>query len=59
MTTTCPHCGWPDAEPAEIVSRHPTTSGLTLWTRCRCGSLQARVVDDVRVRIVSRSRPAA
>jgi len=55
----CPHCGWPDrAEPFQVVSRHSTAVGRTVWTRCGCGSLQVRVVDDRGMRIVSRSRPA-
>jgi hypothetical protein len=52
----CPYCGWPDAEPFEVVSRHRTPEGLTVWTRCCCGSLQVRVTDGVSTRIVSRSR---
>ncbi|MEV1080216.1 hypothetical protein AB0I98_18480 [Streptomyces sp. NPDC050211] len=57
--TVCPHCGWPDgAEPFQVVSRHVTAVGTTVWTRCGCGSLQVRVVDDHGMRIVSRSRPA-
>ncbi|MFV0132398.1 hypothetical protein ACLGIH_03905 [Streptomyces sp. HMX87] len=63
MTTTtgatCPHCGWPDnAEPPQVVSRHPTATGHTMWARCACGSLQMRVVDGCGSRVVSRSRPA-
>lgn len=62
MTTRCidhcPHCGWPDAEPLQVVSQHATTAGLTMWTRCLCGSLQARVVEAGRVMVVSRGRPA-
>lgn len=55
----CPHCGWPDgAEPFQVVSRHATAAGRTVWTRCGCGSLQVRVVDDRGMRIVSRSGPA-
>ncbi|CAM5595884.1 hypothetical protein SVIOM342S_04559 [Streptomyces violaceorubidus] len=54
----CPHCGWPDgAEPFQVLSAHPTGAGGTLWTRCACGSLQARVVDDHGTRVVSRGRP--
>ncbi|MBE8476414.1 hypothetical protein [Streptomyces justiciae] len=57
--TGCPHCGWPDdAEPFQVVSRHATAAGSTLWTRCGCGSLQVRTVDDRGMRIVSRSGPA-
>jgi len=56
----CPHCGRPDgAEPFQVVSRHGTASGSTVWTRCGCGSLQVRVEDGCGMRIVSRSRPAA
>ncbi|MFJ6080381.1 hypothetical protein ACIQI8_03180 [Streptomyces sp. NPDC092369] len=56
----CPHCGWPDAaDPFQVLSRHATAAGLTLWTRCGCGSLQVRSVDERGVRIVSRGRPAA
>ncbi|OKK04119.1 hypothetical protein [Streptomyces sp. CB02400] len=61
--TFCPYCGWPDdAEPFQVVSRHGTAAGSTVWTRCGCGSLQVRAVDDrgarIVSRIVSRSRPA-
>ncbi|WDF43468.1 hypothetical protein PBV52_45160 [Streptomyces sp. T12] len=57
--TACPHCGWPDgAEPFQVVSRHSTAAGSTVWTRCGCGSLQVRVLDARGMRIVSRSRPA-
>ncbi|MCX4624003.1 hypothetical protein ACIQUO_05965 [Streptomyces albogriseolus] len=55
----CPYCGWPDhAEPFQVVSRHVTAAGSTVWTRCGCGSLQVRAVDAWGTRIVSRSRPA-
>jgi hypothetical protein len=54
----CPHCGWPDhAEPFSVVSRHATAAGQTAWTRCGCGSLQVRVIDERGVRVVSRGRP--
>ncbi|WP_244328709.1 hypothetical protein [Streptomyces marokkonensis] len=58
--TNCPYCGWPDdAEPFRVVSRHATATGSTVWTRCGCGSLQVRAVDEHGVRMMSRSRPAA
>ncbi|MEV5268557.1 hypothetical protein [Streptomyces werraensis] len=57
--TACPYCGWPDrAEPFQVVSRHATAAGSTVWTRCGCGSLQARAVDARGMRVMSRSRPA-
>ena len=59
MDTQCPFCGWPDADPFTIVSRHDTPEGQTVWARCGCGSLQVRVLDGTRTRVVSRSRPAA
>ncbi|MGW1024581.1 hypothetical protein ACWD4J_12870 [Streptomyces sp. NPDC002577] len=64
MTNHCPHCGWPETQPYEVVSRHATTQGLTVWTRCACGSLQVRVVrhpdraGHTDARIVARGRPA-
>ncbi|PZT71146.1 hypothetical protein DN402_02585 [Streptomyces sp. SW4] len=63
MTSTtgaaCPHCGWPDgADPFQVVSRHATATGHTVWARCACGSLQMRVDDGRGARVVSRSRPA-
>ena len=64
MTSTiraaCPHCGWPDdGEPFQVLSRHTTATGRTVWTRCGCGSLQVRIVDDRGTRVVSRSGPAS
>jgi hypothetical protein len=55
--TACPYCGHPDAEPFQVLSRHRTTAGLTVWTRCRCGSLQIRVRDAAGERIDARGRP--
>ncbi|WP_031506155.1 hypothetical protein [Streptomyces megasporus] len=57
MTSQCPHCGWPDARPIKVVSRHSTSTGQTVWTRCACGSLQMRVVDEAGARIAVRGRP--
>jgi hypothetical protein len=36
----CPRCGWPTAEPFEVVSRHVTSEGMIVWSRCACGRLQ-------------------
>lgn len=52
----CPYCGRPDAEPFEIVSRHRTSTGQTVWTRCACGSLQMRVYDRAGGSVVARGR---
>jgi hypothetical protein len=38
---TCQTCGWPIAEPYQIVSRHLTSEGVITWSRCACGRLQA------------------
>ncbi|HEX5569471.1 MAG TPA: hypothetical protein VFY14_21540 [Streptomyces sp.] len=57
MASLCPYCGWPDAQPVRVVSRHSTSTGQTVWTRCACGSLQMRVLDAAGVRIAVRGRP--
>jgi hypothetical protein len=53
----CPFCGWPDDDPVTTVSVHPTPSGVTMWTRCACGSLQTRVLRGARAVVTARSRP--
>lgn len=64
----CPFCGWPDDDPVTTVSVHPTPSGVTMWTRCACGSLQARriygsagvakrVLHGAKAVVTARSRP--
>lgn len=57
MTSVCPHCGWPDAQPFQVLSRHRTGSGLTVWSRCACGSTQVREVGVSGTRILTRGRP--
>jgi hypothetical protein len=43
MNSSCPHCGWPDAEPYQVISRRLTRDSTQLsWVRCACGSLQMR-----------------
>ncbi|OEU87106.1 hypothetical protein DB35_26650 [Streptomyces abyssalis] len=54
----CPYCGWPDDEPVRNLSEHPTGDGVLFWTRCACGSVQARVLTGGTVRIVTRGKPA-
>jgi hypothetical protein len=53
----CPFCGWPDTDPVTTVSRHRTASGVTVWTRCICGSLQTRVQRGTLLEVCARSRP--
>jgi hypothetical protein len=47
---SCLSCGWPTAEPYEIVSRHMTSEGLIMWTRCVCGRLEVRRGDSLLLR---------
>lgn len=39
----CRHCGWPQSEVYEVLSRHLTSEGLVTYTRCVCGVVQMRV----------------
>jgi hypothetical protein len=39
----CPRCGWPTAEPYQVVSRHVTSEGTITWSRCACGQLQVHL----------------
>ncbi len=45
----CTDCGWPLAEPAYVVSRHPTTQGVIVYTRCACGRLRVWLDRDSEV----------
>ncbi|MFG3342895.1 hypothetical protein [Glycomyces sp. NPDC048151] len=38
----CPVCGWTDDD-AAVVSRHHTSEGVIVWTRCVCGAVRARL----------------
>lgn len=58
MTSVCPHCGWPDAQPFQVLSRHRTEAGLTVWSRCACGSTQVREIGIAGTKILARGRPA-
>ena len=39
----CQVCAWPVAEPYEIVSRHVTSEGVVIYSRCACGEMQVRL----------------
>jgi hypothetical protein len=41
--STCPRCGWPEAETYEVLSRHLTSQGIVTYTRCACGEVQIRI----------------
>ncbi|MFD9907614.1 hypothetical protein [Streptomyces sp. NPDC059063] len=55
--STCPYCGWPDEKPVQTLSRHRVGEGVTVWTRCACGSLQARQLTVGSVVITLRGPP--
>ena len=38
-TDTCIDCGWPNTD-GQVVSRHRTSQGVVVWSRCVCGALQ-------------------
>lgn len=57
--TTCPYCSWPDSEPTDVLSEHRTAEGLTVWSRCPCGSLQVRLAAAGGVRLLAWGRPHA
>lgn len=57
--STCPYCSWPDSEPIDVLSEHRTAEGLTMWTRCPCGSLQVRLAAAGGIRLLARGRPYA
>ncbi|MFI6867154.1 hypothetical protein [Nocardia sp. NPDC050406] len=38
---TCPDCGWPLHRPPETLSRHRTSEGTVVYTRCVCGRVRA------------------
>ncbi|MGA8114893.1 MAG: hypothetical protein WCA46_14605 [Actinocatenispora sp.] len=57
MTMSCPHCGWPDNQPYQVLSRHGTLGGPVVWTRCYCGSSQMRVLDGACSTVIARGRP--
>ena len=39
----CPRCGWPRSEIYKVLSRHLTSEGVVIYTRCACGEVQVRV----------------
>lgn len=53
----CPDCGWDQRDPYEIVSRHRTSAGLIVYTRCACGRLSSWLQPNptVAARLVARA----
>ncbi len=54
----CAHCGADTPDAFEILSRHRTSVGTTVWLRCSCDALQVRVVTRTGAQIVARGRRA-
>ncbi|UYQ63039.1 hypothetical protein [Streptomyces peucetius] len=54
----CTYCGADGHTDFEVVSRHRTSAGTTVWVRCSCGALQVRVVNRAGAQIVARGRRA-
>lgn len=54
----CTYCGADGHADFEVVSRHRTSVGTTVWVRCSCGALQVRVVNRAGAQIVARGRRA-
>ena len=52
----CTCCGAADPEDFQVLSRHRTAVGTTVWLRCSCTALQVRVVTGAGVQIVARGR---
>lgn len=55
---TCPACGWPTAEPYEVISSHRTSEGTITWSRCSCGRLQVHRGESLVVRSTGTRRIA-
>ncbi|MEU8894178.1 hypothetical protein [Streptomyces sp. NPDC048442] len=54
-TPLCTYCGT-DGDTFDVISRHRTSEGITVWLRCSCGALQARVVSRAGTQIVACGR---
>jgi hypothetical protein len=57
IANTCPCCGWPTAEPFQVVSRHVTSEGMITWSRCACGRLQVHRGGALVLRATGTARP--
>jgi hypothetical protein len=57
IADTCPCCGWPTAEPFQVVSRHVTSEGTITWSRCACGRLQVHRGSALVLRSTGTARP--
>jgi hypothetical protein len=40
----CARCGSPQEPPYTVVSRHFTSEGTLIYTRCGCGALRPRLL---------------
>lgn len=57
----CAQCGWPSDQPTEILSRHTTSEGVVVYSRCVCGALHMWVwsPEAEEAWLVARSRNSA
>jgi hypothetical protein len=58
IAETCPRCGWPTAEPFQVISRHVTSEGTITWSRCACGRLQVHRGSTLVLWATGTGRPA-
>ena len=55
-TPLCIYCGADDEDMFDVISRHRTSVGTTVWLRCSCTALQVRVVSGAGTQLVARGR---
>lgn len=53
-------CGHSQHEPGEVASRHMTSEGVLVYTRCACGALRVRLHRwDGGTKVLAESGPRA
>lgn len=43
----CSNCGWPTNQPFQVLSRHRTSEGIVVYTRCACGVVRMQLARTV------------
>lgn len=60
MSIECQYCRRPEPGTCQVVSRHTTSEGVVVYTRCACGTLSRHLVSNAELRSWYRpSRPAS